>query len=49
LPGSRVAASRAGMTMIGFSGAALVMMLSAEVSSDKMPGSSERRKRDISG
>ncbi len=47
LPGRRVAASRAGIRMIGFCGAALVTEgLRSRSGSDNMPGSDDRRKRD---
>ncbi|HYZ41346.1 MAG TPA: hypothetical protein VE687_12085, partial [Stellaceae bacterium] len=41
------AASRAGITMMGFSGAAAVTVTFPRTGSDNMPGSSGHRKRDI--
>src|ERR1700737_2579602 len=47
LPGNRVAASREGIRMIGFSGTALVTgLLCCRSRSDNMPGSFAHRKRD---
>src|SRR5439155_3841351 len=49
LPGSRVAARRAGIRMIGFSGTVLVTgPLYCRAASDNMPGSFAHRKRDKS-